>query len=63
MSSKVLFKASDGTLTDDPGREITLRARRLQAQNPQLSFARARDLVILAEPELAHGYLNGEKED
>ncbi len=52
--------AGDGKTYDDPGVEITARAKKLQAEDGKLSFAAARDRVMEGDPELAKAWLGGE---
>ena len=56
------FKTSDGRLVENPGEEIWKMARRLQALNPALTFAAARDVVMSDEPVLARAWLNGHED-
>jgi hypothetical protein len=42
---------------EDAGTEINARARKLQGEDGKLSFAAARDRVMLADPELAQAWL------
>jgi hypothetical protein len=58
MSTKlILFKTSDNREVENPGAEIWRLAKRLQALNPALTFAAARDVVMNDEPALARGYM------
>lgn len=50
----------DGKDYDDPGAEITARAKKLQAEDGKLSFAAARDRVMEGDPELARAWLGTE---
>ena len=47
---------SDGK---DPGEEITVRAKKLQGENANLTFSTARNRVMEADPTLAKSWLNG----
>ena len=56
------FKTSDGRLVENPGEEIWKMARRMQATNPALTFAAARDVVMTDEPVLAKAWLVGDED-
>jgi len=58
MSTKLIFKTSDGREVDNPGMEIWQLAKRMQATNPAMTFAACRDFVMTDEPELARGWLD-----
>ncbi len=63
MTKIVLFKTSDNREVENPGQEIWLMAKRMQATNPTMTFSTAKDLVMEAEPELARGWLSNGEED
>jgi hypothetical protein len=58
----VTFKTSDNREVENPGAEIWKMARRMQALNPALTFAAARDVVMSDEPVLARAWLNGHED-
>ena len=55
------FKSQAGREVSDPGKEIVRLAHEKMALHPTLTFSKARDLVMEAEPELARGWLCDEE--